>query len=120
MNDSLSKLEERFCEYKYNPKSNNNYNNIENNQINQINNNNDNNEQINDNNNQNEDNGHIADLLNNLRTNIINLLLRIDNRGINDEERLILLEEPSASKDILLLFSSNSLPSKFPLSFSLF
>ena len=128
MNDSLSKLEERFCEYKYNPESNHNDNNIQNNQIILINNNNEQINIINDNNNQNGDNGQITDLFDNLRINLINLLFRIDNRAINDEERLILLEESfkganqqfiklinfyKISSDISELYDINSLENKY-------
>jgi hypothetical protein len=143
MNSSLSKLEERFCEYKFKPKSN------QNNQNNQIYNNNDND----DNNNENDDNDNdndINEVNNGLQAQLYNFIFgfpllnvgnrngrnrnqfiifrRINNSQMNDKEKLALLEESfkdannqfiklinfyKISTDIKQLYDMNSFENKY-------
>ena len=112
MNSSLTKLEERFCEYKFTPKSNQNNNIQRNNRINNNNNNQDNNNQDNNNiDNNNIDNNDDEIIINNVnniffgydiigrinnivdRLNPFIIFRRVNNAQMTDKEKLSLLED---------------------------
>ena len=131
MNSSLTKLEERFCEYKFKPKSNLNNNNQNNNNLDNNNqNNNDDNELVINDPNDIFLHVNIIERINNLR-NILNpfiIVRRVNNVQMSDKEKLSLLEESfrdtnnqfiklinfyNITKDISILYDMNSFENKY-------
>ena len=140
MNSSLTKLEERFCEYKFSPKSNSINQNSNNQNNNNQNNNNQNNNDQNNNININEDNELVINDVNNIifgfdiigrirdRMNPFIIFRRVNNVQMTDKEKLSLLEESfkdtnnqfiklinfyKLAKDINVLYDMNSFENKY-------